>query len=97
LAFIALCPADWVPRTWLVFELVVTSMVCLLGSGRSWSGGAFIVTAALLEELTKQRQFSCSAWVPRIKMHRAAKCWIRESKSRGQIFTQIEEKAKNGR
>jgi len=58
LAFIALCPADWVPRTDLGFELdhflaffVVTSMVCLAWPRPLLVGGALMIVGVLLEAL----------------------------------------------
>ncbi len=52
LAFIALCPADWVPRTGLGFELdhflaffLVTSLVCVAWPRPFVVGGVLIVVA----------------------------------------------------
>lgn len=58
LAFISLCPSDWVPRTNLGFKLdhflaffLVTSIVCLAWPRPFVVGGALIVVGALLEGL----------------------------------------------
>src|SRR5215472_586940 len=58
LAFIALCPADWVPRTNLGFELdhflaffFVTCLVCLAWHRPFVVGGTLIVVGVLLEAL----------------------------------------------
>ncbi len=58
LAFIALCPADWVPRTNLGFELdhflaffVATSLVCVAWPRPFVVGGALMVVGGLLEAL----------------------------------------------
>jgi hypothetical protein len=58
LAFIALCPADWVPRTNLGFELdhflaffLVTSLVCIAWPRPFVVGGALMVVGGLLEAL----------------------------------------------
>ncbi len=58
LAFIALCPADWVPRTNLGFELdhflaffLVTSLVCIALPRPFVVGGALMVVGMLLEAL----------------------------------------------
>ncbi len=58
LAFIALCPADWVPRTNLGFELdhflaffVVTLMVCFAWPRPLLVGGALVIVGVLLEAL----------------------------------------------
>jgi VanZ family protein len=58
LAFIALCPGDWVPRTDLGFELdhflaffFVTAIVCLAWPRPFLVGGILIVLGGLLEAL----------------------------------------------
>jgi VanZ family protein len=58
LAFIALCPSDWVPRTDLGFELdhflaffIVTGIVCLAWPRPFLIGAILIVLGVLLEAL----------------------------------------------